>query len=154
VPDAIALTEGKPEADKRKKKKMYGNELKITLSMDDGRVFDVERGKIDADIGYESHGMFVLKMKYDWGIYTYGSLQMESCVNYNVGSNDRVYEPKPYAHNLIKAMLEVCNVDYFGSIKNHEMYILFNRRNHPAGLANIKDIQKSLIFEDITSATS
>lgn len=134
---------------------MYGNELHMKFSMDDGREFDVERGTIDADIGYEAHGMFVIKMKYDWGIYTYGSFQLESCVNYNVDSKDRVYVPKSYSHDVIKALLEVCGVDYFGSIKNREVYLLFSdERNTPVGLVNIKDIQKSLIFEDILRASS
>jgi hypothetical protein len=129
---------------------MYGNELHIKFSMDDGREFNVRRGKIDADIGYESHGMFVMKMKYDWGVYTFGSFNLDTCLDYNVESKDRVYVSQPYTLELIKAMLEVCNVDYFGSLKNHEMYILFaGERNMPVGLVNIKDIQKSLIFEDI-----
>lgn len=131
---------------------MYGNEMKIEFSMDDGRVFVAKRGKIDADIGYESHGMFVMKMKYDWGMYTFGNFQMETCDDFQVESKDRTYTPKPYAHDLIKAMLKVCNVDYFSSIKNREVYILFaGERNMPVGLVNIYDIQNALIFDDVVS---
>ncbi|UDL16853.1 hypothetical protein SEA_ATUIN_190 [Arthrobacter phage Atuin] len=124
---------------------MYGNEIHIKFSMDDGREFHVERGKIDADIGYESHGMFVMKFKFDWGVYTYNSILLERFIEKDKS------EPRHYAQDLIKAMLEVCDVDYFSSIQNKEIYILFSERNDPIGLANIHDIQKSLIFDDITA---
>lgn len=131
---------------------MYGNEINIGFSMDDGRVFNAKRGKIDADIGYESHGMFVMKMKYDWGLYTFGSFQMDTCLDYTVESKDRVYVPKPYAQDLIKAMLKVCNVEYFSSIQNREIYILFaGERNMPVGLVNIHDVQNALIFDDVVT---
>jgi hypothetical protein len=118
----------------------------------DGRVFKAERGKIDADIGYESHGMFVMKMKYDWGIYTYGSFLMEKCLDWDVDPKIRVFVPQSYTHNLTKAMLKVCNVDYFSSIKDFEVYILFGgERNSPVGLVNIHDIQNSLIFDDVVT---
>ena len=118
----------------------------------DGRTFIAKRGKIDADIGYESHGMFVMKFKYDWGMYTFGSFQMDQCLDFDVESKDLVYVPQPYAQDLIKAMLKVCNVDYFSSIQKREMYILFaGERNMPVGLVNISDIQNALIFDDVVA---
>jgi hypothetical protein len=131
---------------------MY-SELEIAYTDKEGREFEAKRGKIDADIGYESHGMFVMKFKFDWGIYTFGSYLMDLCLDWDAEPKDRVFVGQPYNTDLIKAMLKVCNVDYFSSIQNHEVYILFgSERNSPVGLVNIHDVQNSLIFDDIVKA--
>lgn len=131
--------------------KMY-SKLDIAYQTPKGNLFEAKRGKVSADIGYESHGMFVMKMKYDWGPYTYGSFTLDQCVDYDVPREDRVWVPKPYAQPMIKAMLKVFNAEYFSSINDAEIYILFStdddQRNMPKGLVNIKDTQNSLIFND------
>jgi hypothetical protein len=96
--------------------------------------------------------MFVMKLKFDWGIFTYNSILLDKCMDWD--TTPKIFTPQEYSQDLIKAMLEVCNVDYFSSIRNREMYILFNERNNPVGLANVYDIQKSLIFDDICKVTS
>lgn len=131
------------------------NELEIKFWTKDGRKYDVERGVIDADIGYESHGMFVMKLKFDWGIYTYNSILLDRLISFGETCGKSEHEIQPYAHALIKAMLEVCNVDYFSSIKNREVYLLFDGKDRcPVGIVNVHDIQKSLIFNDLIKATS
>lgn len=131
--------------------KMY-SKLEIGYQTPEGKMFEAKRGKVSVDIGYESHGMFVMKMKYDWGVYTFGSFVLDYCVDYDVPRDERVWLPKPYAQPLVKAMLKVFNADYVSSINDAEVYVLFStdndHRNDPKGLVNIKDTQNSLIFDD------
>jgi hypothetical protein len=121
---------------------MSYNELKISYQHADGRTFKTERGKGTIDIGYESHGMFVMKLKYDWGPYTYNSILLDQ-------RNDAgVLEYQPYLGDLIKAVLSVFGADSLSSIKNLEAYILFDEKRDPVGFVNIKDTQNFLLFPD------
>jgi len=128
---------------------MY-NDLYTSYTMADGRVFEAKRGKVSADIGYESHGMFVMKLKWDWGPYTFSSVILDYCEDYDVPSQDQVRHPQPYLYDLLKNMLKVFNVDYIGSIQNAEAYILFSedndKRNEPLGFVNIKDTQNVFLL--------
>jgi hypothetical protein len=85
--------------------------------------------------------MFVMKLKFDWGVYTYNSFLLDSKDELGVTDD------KPYLGDLIKAMLKVFNVDYLSSIREREVYILFEDRD-PCGFVNIHDTQNFLIFKD------
>jgi hypothetical protein len=128
------------------------NELYTSYTLSDGRVLEAKRGKVSAQIGYESHGMFVMKFKHDWGPYTYTSVALDYCPDYDVPLDEQVRLPEPFLYPLIVAMLKVFNVDYFESIRDAEVYILFSEEeklhNVPLGFVNVKDTQNAFIFDD------
>jgi len=118
------------------------NELNITYKHGDGRTFRLERGKATIDLGYESHGMFVMKLKYDWGAYCYNSILLDDKDEFDIP------EDKKYMGDLIKAVLKVFGTDYLSTIKDLETYIIFNDKRDPVGFVNIKDSQNYIIFDD------
>jgi hypothetical protein len=144
-----SLAHSGPKRRKKQRRKMY-NELRMSYELGDGRSFDVERGKVTAQIGIEGHGMFGLKVHYDWGVSTSDFFNLDTVVDWDVPLEDRTKIPKDYSTDLIKEFLSVFGIEYgyFDAIRDAEIYIIFSERNVPAGFVNIKDTQNFLIFED------
>lgn len=115
---------------------MY-NHLDITFQHADGRAFRAERGKVTYTLGKEpDHNMFVLRGKYDWGMYT---------------TRDLSFNPENL-FDLVEAVIDVFNVSWLNSIENAEAYLLFSEEyvahEGPLGIVNINDPYKVLIFDD------
>lgn len=131
---------------------MY-NELKTTYKMYNGELYNVERGKVTARIGYEGHGMFGLSVHYDWGVSTSSFYNLDTVDDWDLPREDRVIIPMDYALDLPKAFLKVFGIDYgyLDSIKDAEIYILFKDHNVPAGFVNIRETQNYLLFDEFFS---
>lgn len=125
----------------------------MTYTTADDRVFKAERGYATVDLGYEGHGMFGLRLQYEWGMSTSTFFGLDRVLDYSVDPENRVVVPKDYMHLLITEVLHVFNVDYLSSLRKAECYLLFSEsyvaHEAPLGIVNIKDIQNVLIFNDL-----
>lgn len=125
----------------------------MTYHTADDRVFKAERGHATVDLGYEGHGMFGLRLQYDWGKLTSSFYGLDHVVDFAVDVADREKVAEPYMHLLITEILHVFSVDYLSSLRKAECYLLFSENyvahEAPLGIVNIKDIQNVLIFNDL-----
>lgn len=127
--------------------------MKMTYHMADGREFRVEKGTATVDLGYEDHGMFGLRFKYEWGMSTTRFISLDTVEDFDVPLEDRVRVPEEYMHPMITSVMSVFNVHYLSSIQKLPAFFLFSpsyvAHEGPLGIVNLNDYQNCFIFEDL-----